>query len=206
MDKLTIPTDKFIIGLTGNIATGKSTVMQLAAQRGVLTIDADKVVHEILNNDTSVQKAIGDTFGPSALLENGRINRPALGKIVFNNAQALRKLESIVHPVFYVTIVNAIKETQTATIMVEAIKLLEGKLRGMYSQIWVTTCSRDKQLERLQNYRGMDKETALSRIDAQSPQEDKIAQADVIIDTNGSMLETEAQFTQAWSQLQHADR
>ena len=86
--------------------------------------------------------------------------------------------------------------------MVEAIKLLEGNLREIYDQIWVTTCSRERQLERLQTYRGMDKETARSRIDAQSPQEDKIAQADVVIDTNGSMLETEMQFDRAWSQLQ----
>ena len=84
MAKLTIPADKFVIGLTGNIATGKSAVMQLAAQRGAFTIDADQVVHEILNHNTEVQEAIANAFGPAVLLENGRINRPALGKIVFN--------------------------------------------------------------------------------------------------------------------------
>ncbi len=199
MSKLVIPADKFIIGLTGNIATGKSAVMQLAAQRGAFTIDADKIVHEILDNNPVVQKSILAAFGPTACLEDGRINRPALGKIVFNNAQALQQLESIIHPVFQSTVVKIITETKAKTIMIEAIKLLEGRLRGICDKIWVTTCSPERQLERLQLYRGMDKESALSRINAQAPQEDKIAQADFVIDTNGSMSETEAQFEQAWS-------
>ena len=201
MDKLTIPTDKFIIGLTGNIATGKSAVMQLAAQRGALPLDADKVVHEILDNDAGVQKAIANAFGPTVCLEDGRIDRPALGKIVFNNTQALQQLERIVHPAVHSTVVKIISESKATMIMLEAIKLLEGRLHGICDQIWVTTCSRERQLERLQTYRGMEKETALSRIDAQAPQEEKLAQADVIIDTNGSMIETEVQFERAWSQL-----
>ena len=201
MPKLSIPDNKFIIGLTGNIATGKSSVMQLAARRGALTIDADKVVHEILNTDTRVQQAISAAFGPTVCLEDGRINRPVLGKIVFNNAQALGQLESIVHPAVYAAVTQNISETEAKIVVYEAIKLLESKLRALCHQIWVTTCSPAKQLERLQTFRGLDKETALSRIRAQGPQEEKLAQADVIIDTNGLMAATEAQFAQAWSQL-----
>jgi dephospho-CoA kinase len=80
---------KIVIGLTGNIATGKSAVMRLAYEQGALTIDADKIVHELLNSDTVVQNAIVEQFGASIQLGDGRINRPALGKIVFNDAQAL---------------------------------------------------------------------------------------------------------------------
>ena len=98
MRNLAVPKDKTIIGLTGNIATGKSTIMRLAAGLGALALDADKVVHEILDRDTAVQKAIADIFGSAVCLADGRINRAALGKIVFNDPQGLRKLEQIVHP------------------------------------------------------------------------------------------------------------
>lgn len=203
MNELAIPKGKFVIGLTGNIATGKSAVMKLAAQRGAFTLDADQIVHEILNNDSDVQQAIAAAFGPAVRRADGRIDRPALGKIVFNNSQALRQLERIVHPAVYTTFVKRISETKASIIIYEAIKLLEGKLHEFCDQIWVTTCTRERQLARLQFYRGMDRETALSRIDAQSPQQWKIAQADIIIDTNGTMRETELQFEQAWSKLQN---
>lgn len=201
MEKLAVPADKFIIGLTGNIATGKSAVLQLAAQRGAFTIDADRVVHELLNNDGALQQTISEVFGPTVRLEDGRINRPALGKIVFNNSEKLRQLEGIIHPAVYSVVIKKIAETKATIVMYEAIKLLESKVRGLCDQIWVTTCSREMQLDRLQIYRGLDKETALSRINAQAPQEEKIAHADVIIDTNGSITDTVAQFAQAWSQL-----
>ncbi|MDX1417970.1 MAG: dephospho-CoA kinase [Candidatus Promineifilaceae bacterium] len=194
--------DKFVIGLTGNIATGKSTVMALAAQRGALTIDADELVHEILNHDTAVQDAIAAVFGAGVRHADGKINRPALGKIVFNNPQTLRQLERIVHPAVYTLFAQRIRETEAQIVMYEAIKLLEGKLRESCDQIWVTTCTRERQLQRLQRYRHMDETTALSRIDAQAPQEEKIAQANVVIDTNGTMQETEQQFEQAWSQVE----
>lgn len=176
-------------------------MMQLAAQQSALPIDADQVVHEILNNDVTVQQAVAGVFGPSVLLEDGRINRPNLGKVVFNNPPALRQLEGIVHPAVYVAVTKIVTETKAKIIVYEAIKLLESKFREHCHQIWVTTCTREKQLERLQKLRGMDKQAALSRINAQVPQEEKIAQADVIIDTNGSMAATESQFEQAWSQL-----
>ena len=193
--------DRVIIGLTGNIATGKSAVMRLAAGRGALTIDADKVVHEVLNGDTAVQEAIEARFGAEVRREDGRINRPALGQIVFNDPAALRDLEKLIHPAVHRRIRQRIEESGARVIMIEAIKLLEGPLRQLCAQVWVTTCSRRRQLERLQICRGMDRKTAESRIDAQAPQDEKIIQADVVIDTNGLMRDTEAQFERAWSQI-----
>jgi dephospho-CoA kinase len=98
VSNLTVPKDKIIVGLTGNIATGKSAVMRLAGEYGALTLDADEVVHDILDNDTLVQEAIANTFGSSVRSEDGRIDRAALGKIVFNEPQALHNLEQIIHP------------------------------------------------------------------------------------------------------------
>jgi dephospho-CoA kinase len=206
MSNLTVPKDKRIIGLTGNIATGKSTIMRLAAEHGALTLDADKVVHEILDNDTAVQTGIVDTFGSTVRLADGRINRAVLGKIVFNEPQSLGKLEQIVHPAVHQKIILHIEQSESPIIMIEAIKLLEGKLHLICQQIWVTRCSRERQLERLRICRGMDKATAVARIDAQRPQEEKVAQADIVIDTDGLMDDTRKQFEQAWSNLPLPER
>lgn len=192
---------KIVIGLTGNIATGKSAVMRLAADRGALTIDADKIVHEILNRDQAVQVAIVERFGSAVLLEDGRIDRPALGKIVFNNAQALAHLEQIVHPRVTSRIKRLIQESTASVVLIEAIKLLEGSLWTLCQEIWVTDCSYDTQLQRLQVCRGMEKSAAEARIKAQSPAQEKIARADVVINTDGLMGDTERQFAAAWSRL-----
>ncbi len=193
--------DKIVIGLTGNIATGKSAIMRLAAERGALTIDADKIVHDLLNEDKAAQEAIAEAFGESVRLENGRIDRAALGEIVFNNAEALAELEQIVHPRVGARIAALLLESAAGIVMIEAIKLLEGQLWTLCREIWVTTCSYDCQLQRLEVCRGMERSAAEARIKAQGPAEEKIARADVVIDTNGLMQDTERQFAKAWSRL-----
>jgi dephospho-CoA kinase len=201
---LTAQTDvkgKIVIGLTGNIATGKSAVLRLAAGRGALIVDADKIVHDILNEDKVAQEAIAETFGERLRLENGRIDRAALGEIVFNNAEALAELEQIVHPRVGARIVALLQESAAEVVMIEAIKLLEGQLWRLCREIWVTTCSYECQLQRLEVCRGMERSAAEARIKAQRPAEEKIARADVVLDTNGLMQDTERQFAQAWSRL-----
>lgn len=193
---------KVVIGLTGNIATGKSAVMRLAAERGALTIDADKVVRELLNEDAAIQEAVEAAFGPGVRLADGRIDRAALGQIVFNDPAALRQLEGLLHPQTRAEIGRRVAASSAKVTIVEAIKLLEGPLANMCDQIWVTTCSPETQMARLRVCRGMDEETAAARINAQSPQADKIARADVVINTDGLMADTEAQFAEAWARLQ----
>ncbi len=192
---------KIVIGLTGNIATGKSAVMRMAGEQGALTIDADRVVHEVLDTDMAVQKAVEMAFGPSVRLADGRIDRAVLGSIVFHDAQALAQLEQIVHPRVSQRIMALIQESAMNVVMIEAIKLLEGNLWRLCQEIWVTTCSYERQLERLQVCRGMEEAAAEVRIRAQSPAAQKIARADVVIDTDGLMRETERQFSEAWSRL-----
>ncbi len=192
---------KLIIGLTGNIATGKSAVMKLAAEHGALTIDADEVVHELMANDAKMQAAIAVAFGSEVRKEDGRIDRKKLGNIVFDDPQAMQDLEGIVHPAVRRTIAHRIAESENKLVVIEAIKLLEGTLVTICHQIWVTRCSQKRQLERLRVCRGMDTETAVARIKAQSAQEEKVAQADVVIDTSGLMTDTEKQFLMAWDRL-----
>ncbi len=193
---------KVVIGLTGNIATGKSAVMRLAAERGALTIDADKVVRELLNEDAAIQEAVEAAFGPEVRLADGRIDRAALGQIVFNDPAALRQLEGLLHPQTRAEIGRRVAASSASVTIVEAIKLLEGPLVNMCDQIWVTTCSPETQMARLRVCRGLDEETAAARIKAQSPQADKIVRADVVINTDGLMADTEAQFAEAWARLQ----
>jgi len=192
---------RMIIGLTGNIATGKSAVMRLAAERGALTIDADRVVHELLDGDTAIQAAVAEAFGPEVRRADGRIDRAALGRLVFGDATRLRILEEILHPAVRAEIGRRVATADAPVVMIEAIKLLEGALAAACDQIWVTTCSRATQMERLRVCRGMDEASAAARVDGQSPQEEKMARADVVIRTDGLLAETQAQFEAAWASL-----
>jgi len=193
-----------IIGLTGNIATGKSAVMRLAAERGALTIDADRVVHELLDGDAGIQGAVAAAFGPDVRRPDGRIDRAALGRIVFGDAAALRRLEGILHPAVRGEIARRVADADAPVVLIEAIKLLEGPLAEVCDQVWVTACSRETQLARLRVCRGMDEADAAARVDAQNPQADKIARADVVIYTDGLLRDTEAQFDASWDALSSA--
>ena len=192
---------KVIIGLTGNIATGKSAVMRLAHDHGALTIDADKIVHELMDNDATMQAAIAVAFGSEVRREDGRIDRKKLGEIAFADPTAMQDLEAMTHPAVGKEVDARILASKQKIIFIEAIKLLEGNLCDICHQIWVTRCSPQRQLERLRVCRGMETEVAAVRIKAQPPQEEKVAQSDVLIDTNGLMKDTEAQFGIAWARL-----
>ncbi|NLF66975.1 MAG: dephospho-CoA kinase [Chloroflexi bacterium] len=193
--------DKTLVGLTGNIATGKSTVMRMAADAGALTIDADKIVHQLLDGDGELQAAVAAAFGPAVRRANGTIDRTALADIVFSNPERLRELERLVHPAVRRQIRKQIDDSDATVVFVEAIKLLEGGLAELVDQVWVTRTQRRTQIERLMVCRGMDAETAAMRVNAQPPQEAKVARADVVIDTDGTMESTREQFAIAWERL-----
>lgn len=185
-----------VIGLTGNIGTGKSAIMNVAAGRGVLTIDADHVVHDILNNDSGIQTKIGEAFGDDVRHSDGTINRPALGSMVFADAEKLSQLETILHPQVHENISQQVKTAIAPLVMIEAIKLLEGPLKDLCDAVWVANCGKLLQLQRLVIARGMDDDDAFKRIAAQSPQSDKVAQANAVINTTGTLAHTNAQVNQ----------
>ncbi len=192
---------KLIIGLTGNIATGKSTVMKIVAEKGALTLDADKIVHHILENDASMQAAIAVAFGSDVRRKDGSIDRAKLAAIVFSDPAALRDLELMLHPAVRVDLIERISRSDAGIVMIEAIKLLDGSLKEMCRTIWVTSCQPKRQIERLMICRGLDDESAVLRVNAQSSQEEKIAQADVVIDTGGTLGDTREQVDAAWEDL-----
>jgi dephospho-CoA kinase len=192
---------KIVLGLTGNIATGKSAVLEMARAKGALTLDADAIVHEILRQDRGIQAAIAAAFGSGVRATDGTIDRAALAEIVFSDDEALAELEKMLHPAVRRVVVERIDDSKAGVILIEAIKLLEGGLAALCDQVWVTDCPRPLQIQRLVICRGMDAETAALRVKAQNPQQAKVAQADVVISTDGTMAATREQVERAWSRL-----
>jgi len=190
-----------VIGLTGNIATGKSTVARMLADLGAEIIDADTVAHQVMLPGTVAHQAIVKRFGDAILAADGSINRAALGSIVFSDSQALSDLESIVHPEVEAAIRARLAQSDAPVVVVEAIKLLEAGLDRYCDSVWVTTSPRETQIQRLMQTRGLSREQALQRMDAQPDPSAKLARADVVIDNSGSLDQTRAQVQQAWRSL-----
>lgn len=191
-----------IIGLTGNIGTGKTTVLRMLAARGAYTIDADEIAHRVLEPGGSAYEAVVAAFGPEILNPDATINRKHLAEIVFADPDRLARLEQIVHPAVRATINALIEQTTAPVVVIEAIKLLEaGMAIALCDQVWVVTSPVEQQLERLMAERGMSREEALARMAAQSPQAFKVGQADVIIENNGTLTDLEHQVEAAWQRL-----
>ena len=187
-----------LIGLTGNIGTGKSTVARVLAELGAETIDADQVAHEVMRAGTPVHAAIIATFGPEVLAPGGEIDRVRLGSLVFADPVALARLEAIVHPATLEAITRRIAATSANVVVVEAIKLIEAGMASGCDSVWVTTCRPEQQVQRIMSERGLSRAEAGQRVRAQPPQEEKIGQADVVIDTSGTLSWTQAQVQAAW--------
>lgn len=196
----------FVIGLTGNIATGKSTVAGMLRELGATVIDADRVAHEVMRAGTPVHRAVVAAFGPQVLRPDGEIDRTRLGAIVFSDPQALARLEAIVHPAVLEEVARRVAAAPTRVVVVEAIKLMEAGVADAVDALWVTTCLPEKQVQRLMVERGLSRQEAEQRVHAQPPQEAKIARADVVISTDGSLGETRAQVEAAWRALQEKKR
>ena len=190
-----------LIGITGNIGTGKSTVASMLASLGAEVIDADKVAHEVMRAGYSAHTQIVETFGPQVLGSDGQVDRARLGSIVFANPGLLARLEAIVHPATLEAITRRIATTSADVVVVEAIKLIESGMASGCDNVWVTSCRPRQQVYRIAGGRGLSRVEAWERVRAQPPQEDKIARADVVVDTSGSMSRTRAQVQAAWDRL-----
>lgn len=192
---------KYVIGLTGNIATGKSVVRRMLEHLGAYTIDADMLAHRVIAKGAPGYEPVLDTFGVWLLDKDEQINRAKLGRLVFADEQALAQLEAIIHPHVSQAIDLLVRRSRQNVIVIEAIKLLESDLRGKCDSIWVTDADREVRVERLVRKRGMTREDALQRVDAQSAPEAKIAAATVVIKNNGSYEDLWRQVNDAWKRL-----
>ncbi len=192
---------KYVIGLTGNIATGKSVVRKMLEHLGAYSIDADALAHRAIANGAPGYQAVIDTFGKWILDGNREIDRTKLGRLVFNDPEALHDLEVIVHPLVEQAVDIMIKRAGQRVIVVEAIKLLEGKLGPVCDAIWVTTAPEGLQKTRLMRKRNMSEQEALQRIHAQPSQEIKKAAASLVIENTGTFESTWKQVVAGWKKV-----
>ena len=189
---------KYVIGLTGNIATGKSVVRRMLEHLGAYSIDADALSHRAIAKGAPGYQKVLDTFGRWIVDRDGEIDRAKLGRLVFNDPEALRILEAIVHPLVEGAVDFMIKRAGQPIIVIEAIKLLEGKLAAACDTIWVAYAPEPVQKARLMQKRHMSEQEALQRIHAQPAQEMKTAAANVVIQNSASFDNTWKQVVAAW--------
>ena len=159
-----LPPGKYIIGLTGNIATGKSVVRKMLEHLGAYTIDADALAHRAISKGAPGYQPVVKAFGNWILDTEGQIDRSKLGGLVFRDAEALSNLENIIHPLVQEAAEILIKRAGQQVVVIEAIKLLESELRALCSSIWVTQAPEKIQIERLMRKRDLSRETAFSRL------------------------------------------
>jgi dephospho-CoA kinase len=189
----------FLLGLTGNIACGKSTVGQLLADRfGADYVDADRLVHGLYAAGTPETLAIARRFGADLLRPDGTIDRRRLGDLVLPNPDALRELEQILHPGVRGAIQQRIAASKAPVVVLDAIRLIEAGLADRCDAVWVVACEPDVQLRRLQSSRGFSLEQAQRRITSQRSQDEKIKHATSVIDNRASLAELERAVEQAW--------
>jgi len=189
---------KYVIGLTGNIGTGKTVVRRMLEHLGAYTIDADALSHRAIAKGAPGHQPVVEHFGRWILDTDGEVNRNRLGALVFRDAAALRELEQIVHPLVRKAVDVLVRRATQPAVVIEAIKLLEGDLRNACDSIWVTYAPPVVQIERLTRKRNISREEALQRINAQTPQTGKIEAADVVIRNIGSYDDLWKQVSSAW--------
>ena len=196
-----------IVGLTGGIVSGKSTVAQMFKQLGAEIIDADKIARAVVQPGERAWENIVHYFGKEVLQDNKEINRKELAKIVFADKERLEKLNKITHPEIMAIIKNKIremrsKESSDGTICIIELPLLfEANLEGMMDKVVVVYLKREEQIKRLFIRNHLTQEEAISRIDSQMPLEKKLQQADYVIDNHAPIDQTKKQVSQVWHEL-----
>lgn len=195
----------FIIGLTGGILSGKSTVAQMLVEKGAGHVDADKMGHEAYRPHTPTWQKVVDAFGTGILKESEEIDRPKLGAIVFNDPEALVRLNSIVHPAIARLVTDELERLRAEGVRVavlEAALLIEAQWTDVVDEVWVATAPEETVLKRLQNRSGLSEEQARARIRAQLPPEERAKYGDVVINTDCDLSEVRATVDELWRALQ----
>lgn len=195
----------FVVGLTGGIGSGKSTVSALLAERGAVIVDADAITREVQEPGTEVFQIIVDRFGPGVVARDGSLDRKALAAIVFSDPEALAALNAIVHPAVGAAVVRRLQEEAgTDHVVVLDVPLLVESSRMPTERLIVVDCPQDVAVRRLVERRGFTEEDARARMAAQASREERRARADFVIDNAGSLEDLRAQVDTAWVWIQDA--
>ena len=191
----------FVLGVTGNIAAGKSTVVRMLAEFGAEVIDADAVYHGLIVPDAPLWQELLDRFGDRILAPDRRIDRRALGGIVFADAAALADLDALTHPTVLAAIDAQVAASTATVVVIDAVKLIESGHADACGRVWLVVSEPARQVERLMRRNGLTRAEAERRVDAQPLLGPKLARADTVIDNNGTIDELHAQAEAAWRAL-----
>lgn len=192
-------------GLTGNIATGKSYASRKFAELGAHVIDADRIGHELLSENTQIRRKIVETFGRGIMAQDGTISRKKLGQVIFSDPDKRILLNSLTHPVIGAEIKHWISETgrqfEDGVLIVEAALMVEAGSYEMYDRLIVVSCRSDLQIARLMDRDHLTFEDAKARIESQMPIAEKLKLADYCIDTSGTLEQTRDQVEEVYREL-----
>jgi len=191
-----------LIGLTGGIASGKTSAADFLRKLGVHVIDADQVARAVVSAGSVGLRKITDRFGPDILTGDSELDRATLGAIVMADPQAKADLEAITHPLIQASIAEQIQARAMAgdrALVVEAALLVETGSWRLYDQLWVVRASREAQIERLMVRKSCDEDTAARWVDNQLPLDEKIRHAHVVLDNDGDLTDLELQVHSAWA-------
>lgn len=193
-----------IIGLTGGIGSGKSTVSQFLAELGAKIIDADKLGHEAFRPDTEPWYEVVNTFGRRILKPDGEIDRKKLGEIVFGQPELISRLNQLMHPRIFEIVKAQIEEYRqqgVEVVVLEAPLLIEAGWTSPVDEVWVITASESTVLNRLKQRTGLSAEQSLARIRAQLSNDERVKHADLVINNEGSLDELKAKVKEMWAGL-----
>ncbi|KRC51150.1 dephospho-CoA kinase [Leifsonia sp. Root227] len=194
-----------LIGLTGGIASGKSTIARRLAEHGAVVVDADRIAREVVEPGTPALAQIAETFGPDVIAADGSLNRPALGAIVFADEDARLKLNAITHPAVLATSTERFRAAgeadPDAVVVYDVPLLVESANEYPFDLVVVAHASAATRIRRLMELRGTDEEEARRRVGSQATDEERLAVADVVIDTDGTLEQTIAQTDALWDRL-----
>jgi len=201
-----------VVGLTGGIASGKSTVSDILAQLGAVIIDADLLSREVTLPGSEGLRQVREAFGDSVIAADGTLDRHRLGRIIFRDEKARQRLNGIIHPLVIGLTEKRLRElqgrakeqTRPLVAVIDAPLLIEAGVDSICDEVWVVAVSREVQADRLMKREGYTLDEALSRIDAQMPLEEKKQRATHIIDNQGSVERTREQVLKLWEKAVRA--
>lgn len=197
----------YIIGLTGGIGTGKSTVAAMLQELGALVIDADQVARKVVEPGSVGLQEIVNHFGPEVLLADGSLNRKALGAEIFKDAAKRELLNSITHPMIKAEIADELdeirKNTPEAVVVIEAPLLIEAGMVSMVDEVWLVTVSTQAQIERVMARDQIDYNAALMRVNSQMSARERMAYSQVVISTDPGLEEVRQQVASEWQRVKN---
>ncbi len=194
-----------MIALTGGIASGKSTIARLLADRGAVIVDADQIVRDVQSPGSPILAEIAEAFGTGIIQADGSLDRAGLGALVFGDEVRLRRLNAIVHPAVQAEsarrLAQAVADDPAGVVVYDVPLLVEARVNDPWDQVVVAHAPAEIRTRRLVELRGLTEADATARIASQVSDEQRLAVADVVIDTAGTLAETEDQVDHLWDRL-----